>query len=67
MPDIPVIDWPYCNAAKRSSSVVMTNRDWSSWTDFQWRRRIETFGEDDNPVLAAGPTGMVDTVWCGTP
>lgn len=54
--------WPYCNAAKRFSSVVMTNTDWSSWNDFQWRRRIETFGDDDRPVLAAGTEGKVDTV-----
>ena len=41
----------------------MTKTDWSSWNDFQWRRRIETFGDDDRPVLAAGPEGKVDTVW----
>ncbi|KAL8636555.1 MAG: hypothetical protein Q9228_006058 [Teloschistes exilis] len=55
-------DWPYCNAAKRFSSVVMTKTDWSTWDDFQWRRRIETFGDDDRPVLASGPKGLVDTV-----
>lgn len=58
-------DWPYCNAAKRFSSVLMTKTDWSTWNDFQWRRRIETFGDDDRPVLAAGPNGTVDTVWYG--
>lgn len=41
----------------------MTTTDWSTWNDFQWRRRIETFGIDDRPVLAAGPLGSVDTVW----
>ncbi|KAI4250784.1 MAG: hypothetical protein LQ352_005253 [Teloschistes flavicans] len=55
-------DWPYCNAAKRFSSVLMTKTDWSTWDDFQWRRRIETFGDDDRPVLASGPKGLVDTV-----
>ncbi|KAL8827051.1 MAG: hypothetical protein Q9170_007168 [Blastenia crenularia] len=40
----------------------MTKTDWSSWKDFQWRRRIETFGDDDRPVLAASPEGKVDTV-----
>ncbi|CAO1598979.1 hypothetical protein XANCAGTX0491_002727 [Xanthoria calcicola] len=54
--------WPYCNAAKRFSSVVMTKTDWSTWNDLQWRRRMETFGDDDRPVLAAGPEGAVDTV-----
>lgn len=45
----------------------MTNTDWSTWNDFQWRRRMETFGDDDRPVLAAGPSGLVDTVWYDTP
>ncbi|KAL8806486.1 MAG: hypothetical protein Q9200_005013 [Gallowayella weberi] len=54
--------WPYCNAAKRFSSVVMTKTDWSAWSELSWRRRIETFGDDDRPVLAAGPQGAVDTV-----
>jgi len=28
----------------------------------QWRRRIETFGSDDGPVIATGPKGEVDGV-----
>ncbi|KAL8994444.1 MAG: hypothetical protein Q9169_005589 [Polycauliona sp. 2 TL-2023] len=46
----------------RFSSVVMTKTDWSTWSELQWRRRMETFAEDDRPVLAAGPDGAVDTV-----
>ena len=56
-------DWPYCNAAKRLSSVVMTNTDWSSWDKLQWRRRLETFGDNDASILASGPDGEIDTVW----
>lgn len=41
----------------------MTKTDWSTWDELQWRRRMETFGDDDRPVLAAGPEGAVDTVW----
>lgn len=41
----------------------MTKTDWSTWDGLQWRRRMETFGDDDRPVLASGPKGMVDTVW----
>ncbi|KAL8749579.1 MAG: hypothetical protein Q9199_007600 [Rusavskia elegans] len=44
------------------TSVVMTKTDWSTWNALQWRRRMETFGDDDRPVLAAGPEGAVDTV-----
>lgn len=32
------------------------------WSDLQWRRRIETFGDDDGPVMATGPKGEVDSV-----
>jgi acid phosphatase len=34
----------------------------SKWTPLQWRRRLETFGSDDGPVIAAGPRGEVDAV-----
>lgn len=57
------VDWPYCNAAKRLSSVLMTKPDWSSWDDLHWRRRLETFGDNDASVLSAGPNGEVDGVW----
>ncbi|MCJ1437495.1 hypothetical protein MMC27_006882 [Xylographa pallens] len=40
----------------------MTKKDWSSWDKLDWRRRIETFGEDDTPVIAAGPKGEIDGV-----
>ena len=57
------VDWPYCNAARRMTSVQMNKTDWSSWDQLQWRRRLETFGKDDSPVIATGPQGEVDTVW----
>ncbi|OAP64455.1 hypothetical protein AYL99_00427 [Fonsecaea erecta] len=54
--------WPYCNAAQRLRSVAMTPQDVSHWNSLQWRRRLERFGEDDGPVIAAGPKGQVDGV-----
>ncbi|KAA6406572.1 MAG: histidine acid phosphatase [Lasallia pustulata] len=54
--------WPYCSAAKRMSSTLMTNTDGSSWNQMQWRRRIESFGVDDGPVIASGPHGEIDAV-----
>ena len=56
-------DWPYCNAARRMTSVQMIKTDWSSWDHLKWRRRLETFGSDDSPIIAAGPNGEVDGVW----
>ena len=44
----------------------MTPSDASDWDSLQWRRRLERFGEDDGPVIAAGPNGEVDGVWQAT-
>jgi acid phosphatase len=55
--------WPYCNAAKRMRSVAMTPDDVSNWDSLQWRRRLERFGEDDGPMIAAGAGGEVDGIW----
>lgn len=54
--------WPYCNAAKRLRSVAFTPQDVSEWDSLQWRRRLERFGEDDGPIIAAGPGGEVDGI-----
>lgn len=41
----------------------MTPQDVSQWNSLQWRRRLERFGSDDGPVIAAGPEGEVDGIW----
>ena len=41
----------------------MTTKDWSQWDALQYRRRLETFGADDGPVVAAGPKGEYDAIW----
>ncbi|KAG0652150.1 putative acid phosphatase [Hyphodiscus hymeniophilus] len=53
--------WPYCAVARQmvSSTIEASEAKWSS---LQWRRRLETFGPDDGPVIAAGPRGEVDAV-----
>ncbi len=56
-------DWPYCAAARRLSSITMTSPDGSSWDKFEWRRQLETFGDDDEPMIASGPRGNVDSIW----
>ena len=42
-------DWPYCNAARQLSSVIMSTKDFTQWDQLKYRRRIETFGIDDGP------------------
>jgi hypothetical protein len=42
----------------------MTTTDWSQWDGLKYRRRLETFGTDDVPLIATGPNGEFDGVWC---
>src|ERR1700753_2068292 len=53
--------WPYCSVARQMVSATMEAND-GKWTPMQWRRRLETFGTDDGPVIAAGPKGAVDSI-----
>lgn len=54
--------WPYCNAAQRLRSIAYTPHDVTEWDSLQWRRRLERFGHDDGPTIAAGPNGEVDGI-----
>lgn len=41
----------------------MASHDLTKWDGLTYRRRIETFGNDDEPVVAAGPKGEFDGIW----
>ena len=45
----------------------MSTTDWKNWDELKYRRRLETFGMDDGPVIASGPNGEFDAVWCAQP
>lgn len=47
--------WPYCEAAKNFRYVILSAD--RSWDTLHWQRRLEAFGSNDAPVLAAGPKG----------
>jgi acid phosphatase len=51
--------WPYCSAVRELKSAVLEK---SHFTTFEWKRRLETFGRNDEPVLALGPQGEMDDV-----
>jgi len=53
--------WPYCSVARQMVSSTMEAND-AKWSSLQWRKRLETFGSDDGPVIAAGPRGEVDRI-----
>lgn len=40
----------------------MSTPDWTNFDKLEYRRRIETFGADDSPVVASGPRGEIDGV-----
>ncbi|PTB72844.1 phosphoglycerate mutase-like protein [Trichoderma longibrachiatum ATCC 18648] len=70
--------WPYCSAVSRFRSTVLVphNPDPSSsspssssssssshsFSDLQWRRRLESFGPNDAAVPASGPDGSLDNL-----
>lgn len=53
--------WPYCAIARQLSSATFEAAE-GKWSNMQWRRRLETFGSDDGPVIASGPKAEVDSI-----
>ncbi|KAI1816051.1 histidine acid phosphatase [Poronia punctata] len=53
--------WPYCTAMRHFSSATL-NRDTGQFTTLEWKRRLESFGPDDEPAMAVGPGGELDGI-----
>ncbi|KFY50314.1 hypothetical protein V496_09423 [Pseudogymnoascus sp. VKM F-4515 (FW-2607)] len=53
--------WPYCSVARQLLSATLNSQS-SQWGSLEWKRCLETFGPDDNPVTASGPDGTVDAI-----
>ncbi|RFU35798.1 4-nitrophenylphosphatase/Acid phosphatase, partial [Scytalidium lignicola] len=53
--------WPYCAVARSMVSSTLETKN-SEWSSLQWRRRLETFGKDNGPVIASGPQGEIDAI-----
>ena len=51
--------WPYCSAARQMISVIMSNKS-SDLGLAHWRRHLETFDLNDNPVLASSSRGEIE-------
>ncbi|KAJ5712042.1 hypothetical protein N7488_006198 [Penicillium malachiteum] len=54
--------WAYCSVAKQMVESAASNEDLSSWNGFQWRRKIETFGFNDEARVASGANGEIDGI-----
>ncbi|KAI3336728.1 histidine acid phosphatase [Xylariaceae sp. AK1471] len=53
--------WPYCAAVRQFKSAVL-DRATGQFTTLEWKRRLESFGPNDEPILAAGPNGELDGI-----
>ncbi|KAI1116026.1 histidine phosphatase superfamily [Nemania sp. NC0429] len=53
--------WPYCTAVRQLKSAVL-DRTTGQFTTLEWKRRLESFGPGDEPVLAVGPRGELDGI-----
>ncbi|KAH7418353.1 histidine acid phosphatase-like protein [Cadophora sp. MPI-SDFR-AT-0126] len=53
--------WPYCSVARQMVSSTYEATE-GKWSPLQWRKRLETFGSNDDPVIASGPGGHVDAI-----
>ncbi|KAJ5480079.1 Histidine phosphatase superfamilyclade-2 [Penicillium desertorum] len=54
--------WPYCNVARRMVQMASSSKDLSEWNGFQWRRKMESFGSNDQAVITTGPGGPVEAM-----
>ncbi|KAI0526562.1 histidine phosphatase superfamily [Xylaria bambusicola] len=53
--------WPYCTAVRQFKSTVL-DRTAGQFTTLEWKRRLESFGRNDEPILVVGPRGEVDAI-----
>jgi acid phosphatase len=61
--------WPYCSVVRNLKSAVLVKDGQGKpgearWTQstLDWKRRLETFGEQDVPVIASGPKGELNDI-----
>ncbi|KAK2595596.1 hypothetical protein QQS21_006708 [Conoideocrella luteorostrata] len=53
--------WPYCSSVRQLRTAVLDpNAD--RFSVLEWKRRLETMGPDNAPVMASGPGGELDSV-----
>ncbi|KAL4809299.1 histidine phosphatase superfamily [Aspergillus unguis] len=54
--------WPYCNVARSMVQMAAGNENLSSWNDFRWRRKMETFGDKDETIVTVGAGGDIEGI-----
>lgn len=43
--------------------MAASNQDLTAWNGFEWRRKMESFGNKDEAVVAVGATGDIEGIW----
>jgi acid phosphatase len=43
--------------------AAASKQDMSTWDGFQWRRKMEAFGNNDEAIIATGPGGEIEAIW----
>ncbi|KAJ6148715.1 Histidine phosphatase superfamily clade-2 [Penicillium chrysogenum] len=46
----------------RMVQMASSSKDLSEWNGFQWRRKMESFGSNDQAVITTGPGGPVEAM-----
>ncbi|KAJ5586542.1 hypothetical protein N7450_006329 [Penicillium hetheringtonii] len=54
--------WPYCGVARRMVQMAASNQELSSWNGFQWRRKMESFGDRDQSIVAVGAGNEIEGI-----
>ncbi|KAK4211946.1 histidine phosphatase superfamily [Rhypophila decipiens] len=53
--------WPYCASVRQMKSTILGAND-APFNTLQWKRHLETFGSNDEPIAATGPKGELDDI-----
>lgn len=43
--------------------MAASNQELSSWNGFQWRRKMESFGDRDQSIVAVGAGNEIEGIW----
>lgn len=43
--------------------MAASNQELSSWNGFQWRRKMESFGDKDQSIVAVGAGNEIEGIW----
>ncbi|GES62250.1 histidine acid phosphatase [Aspergillus terreus] len=54
---------PVSSRFQNMVQMAASNQDVSAWNGFQWRRKMEAFGNKDESVVAIGATGEIEGIW----